>query len=261
MEKKGKGWLVAILLCLGLGIMGYPTAAQYFNQRYASRVIDDYRQRLETTADADMEAALSAARDYNAVLSRGEEPEGYEELLDFGNGMMGYLDIDSLDIHLPIYHGTGEQVLERGIGHLPQTALPVGGAGSHSVLSGHTGLPGNRILTDLDALQIGDVFEISIAGQSIFYQVDQILVVEPSNTMPLAAEEGKDYCTLVTCTPYGINSHRLLVRGVRQEEEAVSAPEPEERSVPLRNGWIPVLLVGLMTVTVLGMIRIRRRAA
>lgn len=218
MRKKGRSWLVVMLVLVGLGILAYPGAAQYLNGRYASRVIDNYQKQLETAADADMAAAFSAAEEYNGSLARGEDPGGYEALLDFGNGMMGYLEIPAIQALLPIYHGTSEQALSRGIGHLSQTALPVGGSGSHCALTGHTGLPGNRILTDLDEVQLGDVFTLHIAGQRLSYQVDQILVVEPWDTTPLTPEPGKDYCTLITCTPYGINSHRLLVRGVRMEE-------------------------------------------
>lgn len=248
MKRNGKRWMVALLLLLGIGIMLYPTVAQYLNQRYATYVIEQYDQQVSRVEERLLQEKLAAAQQYNETLTEGETPDGYEELLDFGGGMMGYLRIEKLKVELPIYHDVTDQVLSRGIGHLRGTALPVGGQGTHAVLTGHTGLPGSRILTDLDMLVVGDLFEISIAGREITYQVDQILVVEPSDTAALATEKGKDYCTLVTCTPYGINSHRLLVRGVRVEKsEAPAQTEKAEETAPRK---VQIVIAAMVTACI-----------
>lgn len=248
MRKNGRRWLAAVLLVFGGGIMIYPTVAQYLNQRYATHVIKSYDQQLRQAEDGVLLEKLRAAQQYNDALAAGDDPTEYEQLLDFGGGMMGYLRIEKLELELPIYHDVTDQVLSRGIGHLHGTALPVGGSGTHAVLTGHTGLPGSRILTDLDELTLGDLFEICVAGGVITYQVDQILVVEPSDTAALAAEKGKDYCTLVTCTPYGVNSHRLLVRGSRVEKGEAQDVSDEVDGSERRKPWIA--LAALITAGV-----------
>ena len=217
--------------------MLYPTVSDYINSKNASRIIADYEATLSQASKEDISAWLDVADEYNRKLaatpSAFYDPDligGYNEALDItGTGIMGYIDIvkDKVNIHLPIYHGVDDVVLQIGVGHLPGTSLPVGGKSTHCVLSGHTGLPSSRLFTDIYDLEIGDTFTVTVANQILTYQVDQIKVVLPEETDDLRIVEGMDYCTLFTCTPYGINSHRLLVRGVRinnieSEEEARS---------------------------------------
>ena len=223
---------------------------------------------LDATADeADdsvMAEELAKARQYNETLASvrvnltdpfdesvmGEENEEYESLLCMtDDGIMGYIDIPSIDVNLPIYHGTSSTILEQGVGHLEGTSLPVGGTSTHTVLTGHTGLSSAKLFTDLDELENGDIFILSIFGEKLAYKVDQITVVEPDNLDDLYIVDGKDYCTLVTCTPYGINSHRLLVRGERTDyEEAVSdeeAMQPKEESSSWMREYRESLLISL----------------
>ena len=180
-----------------------------------------------------MNQAFAAANRYNQGLASGayEETEQlaaeYERILDFGNGIMGFLQIPKIGIKLPIYHGVDAEVLEKGIGHMPTSAFPIGGEGNHTVLTGHTGLPSARLFTDLTEVEEGDSFEVVVGSASTQYRVDQIKVVLPNETEDLMPVIGEDYCTLVTCTPYGVNSHRLLVRGRRME--TVSIPQQMEQ--------------------------------
>lgn len=216
MNKRVSVILAVLLLLAGVAVLAYPAISDYVNQQNGSYAIDQLRSQA---ADAPaMQEQLRLAQLYNSQLAAGEAT-GYEDILDFGGGLMGYLEIPKIDVRLPIYHGVSEEVLSRGVGHMPDTAFPIGGAGNHAVLTGHTGLPSARLFTDLTKLELGDQFHITIAGRTVSYTVDQILVVLPSETAALARVESADYCTLVTCTPYGVNSHRLLVRGVRTEEE------------------------------------------
>ena len=179
---------------------------------------------MEELSNEEYEEMMSAAKDYNKTLTNrnvgyrlnDSQKKEYESLLNVGNlGIMGYIEIPSIDCSLPIYHGTDETVLQTALGHLEWSSLPVGGVGSHCVISGHRGLPSAKLFTDLDKLQAGDVFMLRVLDEVLTYEVDQILIVEPQEMGALRIEEGKDYCTLVTCTPYGINTHRLLVRGHR----------------------------------------------
>ena len=222
--------LPVLLLLLGMGILCYPGVSSFVNGLHGSYAIAQFQTRVENE-DIALEKEKAAA--YNEWVRRcgkaqtpsADMPE-YEKILDFGGGMMGYLEIPCIQLKMPIYHGTGEQTLARGIGHMEQTALPVGGKGNHTVLTGHTGLPSARIFDDLTQLEIGDLFQIHILSDTLRYRVDQIRVVLPSEGEDLAAEEDRDYCTLVTCTPYGINTHRLLVRGSRvTQTEAQPGPQ------------------------------------
>ena len=164
----------------------------------------------------------SMAQSYNASLGQGK-PEGYGEILNFSDGIMGFVRIPKIRVDLPIYHGTEADILAKGAGHLPESAFPVGGGGNHAVITAHTGYPGASMFSDLVQLRLGDTFEIHILKEVLCYRVDQILTVLPDETAPIAPVDGKDYCTLVTCTPYGINSHRLLVRGIRQQQKEGSS--------------------------------------
>ena len=220
--------LLILILLIGLSLMLYPTFADWWNSFHSSRSIANYVEQVANIDDAQYEELWDAAWDYNqSLLHRpndfllsDEQQEIYKSLLDFGgNGIMGYIEIPMIDVMLPIYHGTKESVLQIAVGHLDWTSLPVGGAGSHCVVSGHRGLPSARLFTDLDKLKVGDVFMLHVLNEILTYEIDQILIVEPQDTDPLLIEPGKDLCTMITCTPYGINSHRMLVRGHRIESQ------------------------------------------
>lgn len=215
--------LVAVFL-IGLCLLLYPTISDAVNSITQTRVIADHEKNLSEMDDSNLEELLAQALEYNRKLAESDqgwylsqyETGIYNNMVNpFGNGMMGYIEIPGIQVRLPIYHGVDEAVLQVGIGHLESTSLPVGGESSHCVLSGHRGLPSARLFTDLDQLVEGDVFYIHVLNQTLVYQVDNIRIVEPEDLSALTIEEGKDYCTLVTCTPYGVNTHRLLVRGVR----------------------------------------------
>lgn len=218
--------LLVLILLAGLSLLLYPSVSDYWNSFHQSRAIVQYAEQVSLLDEDQYEELWTSATDYNAsLLERANsyilsdtQKEQYEELLNVsGIGVMGYIEIPSIDCSLPIYHGTEESVLQTAIGHLEWTSLPVGGAGTHCVLSGHRGLPSARLFTDLDKLAVGDVFMLRVLDEVLTYEVDQILIVEPQDTDALQIEPGQDYCTLVTCTPYGINTHRLLVRGHRIE--------------------------------------------
>lgn len=213
--------LIPAFFLAGIAILAYPFVSNYINELHSSHAIQQLEQVLENAEDAELKRQRELAEQYNESLrNTGENvscPYNYEEILSFPGGIMGYLDIPSINIHLPIYHGTGDDALAKGIGHLPDTAFPIGGKGNHSVLTGHTGLPSAKLFTDLINLAVGDLFYIHILGEILTYEVDQIKIVLPSEVDALLPTAGKDYCTLVTCTPYGVNSHRLLVRGRRVE--------------------------------------------
>ena len=218
--------LLVVILLAGLSLLLYPSFSDYWNSFHQSRAIASYAEQVAQLDENQYDEIWSAAADYNASLAErsnayilsDEQKAAYEQLLNVsGTGIMGYIEIPSIDCSLPIYHGTDEGVLQIAVGHLEWTSLPVGGAGSHCVLSGHRGLPSARLFTDLDKLAVGDVFMLRVLDEVLTYEVDQILIVEPQDTDALQIEPGQDYCTLVTCTPYGINTHRLLVRGHRIE--------------------------------------------
>ena len=220
--------LVAVFL-LGVCILLYPTASDYWNSLHQTRAIGAYEDALAGMTRRDYDAAFQQAEDYNRALAALDAPMSeyqslsdagmdYEEILNInGVGIMGYIDIDAIGVELPIYHGTSPDVLNVAVGHLEGSSLPIGGEGSHCVLSAHRGLPSARLFTDLDQLQEGDTFTITVLDRLLTYEIDQILIVEPEQVDALAITPGEDYCTLVTCTPYGINTHRLLVRGKRVE--------------------------------------------
>lgn len=229
MEKKKKkgSWITVLLLLVllaGLSLLLYPTVSDYWNSLVQSKAIANYAENVANLNEEEYARILSEARVYNdgllgrpnAYLLNEEQKEEYERLLNVsGLGVMGYIEIPAIDCSLPIYHGTAESVLQIAIGHLEWTSLPVGGESSHCVLSGHRGLPSAKLFTNLDQLEAGDVFMLCVLDEVLTYEVDQILIVEPNDTEALQIVPGEDYCTLVTCTPYGINTHRLLVRGHR----------------------------------------------
>ena len=229
MKKHLSTFLLIAVLLIGLSLLLYPTVSDYWNSLHQSQAVASYVEQVANIDTQQYEALWSAAWDYNqslverpnSFLLSGEQKETYQKLLNVGgNGVMGYVEIPLIDVMLPIYHGTDEAILQVAVGHLEWTSLPVGGSGSHCVLSGHRGLPSARLFTDLDRLTTGDTFRLHVLDEVLTYEIDQILIVEPQQTDDLLIMPGEDYCTLVTCTPYGINSHRMLVRGTRVETGA-----------------------------------------
>ena len=210
---------------VGISVLLYPAFSNYWNSKTQSRAIVDYESVLEYLENEDYSEIFQAAYDYNEALNSIEFPlrtyqevPGYYDTLKIeGSSIIGYVKIDKIGVELPIYHGTSEQVLNRGVGHLEGSSLPVGGESTHSVMSAHRGLPSAKLFTDLDRLENGDTFQITVLDKVLTYQVDQVKVITPREIDDLQIVEGKDYCTLFTCTPYGINTHRLLVRGIRIE--------------------------------------------
>jgi sortase A len=225
MKKHKTVIFLTIGFLVGICILLYPTISNYWNSKTQSRAITNYESVLENLTPEDYTAIFENAYAYNKALYETDFPltnypkvSGYYDTLRItDNDMMGYLKIDRIGVELPIYHGTSESVLSRGVGHLEGSSLPVGGKNTHSVMSAHRGLPSAKLFTDLDRMELGDTFQIVVLNQVLTYQVDFIKVIEPTDVSNLQIIEGGDYCTLFTCTPYGINTHRLLVRGVRIE--------------------------------------------
>lgn len=213
-------WLV--LFFIGLSVALYPSISDYWNSLTQSEAIIDYEKMLMNIPKEDYTKYFARAEEYNEQLKQLDFPlieyenvKGYDDILNLtGNGMMGYVSIGKIGIELPLYHGTSDAVLSTAIGHLKGSSLPVGGAGTHTVISAHRGLPSAKLFTDLDRMEIGDTFQITVLDRVITYQVDQIRIVEPDDMSLLGIEGDKEYCTMLTCTPYGINTQRLLVRGV-----------------------------------------------
>ncbi len=227
MKKRNYSTLLLILcFFVGLSLLLYPTVADYWNSLTQSRAVTQYAEEVAQIDTEQYDEMLAAARLHNeAILQKQnryaiteEETEAYNALLNLsGNGVIGYIEIPTIGVSLPIYHGVGDAVLQVAIGHIEWSSLPIGGESTHAVVSGHRGLPSAQLFTDLDKLIVGDIFLIRVLDETLTYEVDQILIVEPQEIDPLIITEGKDYCTLVTCTPYGINTHRILVRGHRIE--------------------------------------------
>ena len=234
--------LAGTIFIFGLSVLVYPFASQCWNERHQSEVCAVYEEQLANTAEDTINEELQAAQAYNQGLAQSalivSDPFAqsnelrnavYDDLLNTtNNGIMAYLEIPSIEVNLPIYHGVESDALKKGIGHLPETSLPVGGESTHAVLCGHSGMSYAKLFTDLDRLKEGDMFYIHVYQQQIAYMVDQIKIVLPTDTSDLQIVKGEDYVTLITCTPYGVNSHRLLVRGTRISEEEAK----EERTDP-----------------------------
>ena len=231
MKKHGTTILLVIVFLVGLSLLLYPSFSDWWNSMHQSRAVASYVEQVAAIDKKQYEDIWKAARQHNQELLERDNPfvleeeriNAYEQLLNLGGtGVMGYVEIPQIGVTLPIYHGTDEAVLQIAVGHLEWTSLPVGGESTHSVISGHRGLPSAKLFTDLDKLVEGDIFIFRVLDEILTYEIDQILIVEPHEVQNLQVEEGKDLCTLLTCTPYGINSHRLLVRGHRVEntEEA-----------------------------------------
>ena len=226
--KKGKLQMFGLLALffIGVGLLVYPSFSDYWNTFHQSRVIMKYADRVSNMNKDEYARLIKEANQYNQELQKkgikwnmtDAEKASYNRYLDFeSSGVMGYITIPKINVELPIYHGTSDSILQTSIGHIEGSSLPVGGLGSHTILSGHRGLPSARLFTNLDQLAAGDTFTLTVLNETYTYEVDQIRIVEPTDLSSLQLEPGKDYCTLVTCTPYGVNTHRLLVRGHRVE--------------------------------------------
>lgn len=226
MKKRKTTIFMILLFFMGLIILLYPSISDFHNEKIQSKAIVDYESMLENIK-IDYTDIIKDANVYNEKLTKLEDPfvysyklKNYDKLLNINDdGMMGYITINKIKVELPIFHGTDEKVLNHAVGHIEGSSLPIGGNNTHSVLSAHRGLPTSKLFTDLDKLEIGDIFTIKILDKTLTYEVDKITIVKPNEISNLKIEKGKDYVSLVTCTPYGINTHRLLVRGVRIENK------------------------------------------
>ena len=247
-----KRWLLAAACgAVALGLLLYPLVGELLSEKYHSDVETSYIAAIEDTDDAELTAQRQAAEQYNAMLANATISEGgadappspYTEQLTVG-GVMAYVDIPKINVYLPVQHGTGADTLERAVGHVTGTSLPVGGSSTHAVLSAHSGMASSKLFSDIDQLEKGDVFYIHVLGEVLAYEVDSINTVLPTDTSLLQIETGKDLVTLVTCTPFGVNTHRLLVRGHRvpyvPEQKAEDATEK-----PVPSSWTQHYLTGL----------------
>lgn len=253
-----------LILALGLAIMAYPSFSDWWNSKNQSRAISYYVTSVKENDTESIERLLNDARAYNDyILTKSnvfsmsaEDIDRYDSLLDIsGKGIMGYVQIDSIGVNLPIYHGTNAAVLQKAIGHLEWTSLPVGGPSTHSVLSGHRGLPSAKLFSSLDKVKIGDVFTVTVLNETLTYLVDKISIVNPDDTSDLMIIDGLDLCTLVTCTPYGINTHRLLVRGHRikiltTEETIINGASRLSNIIVFLTVFVPVLFIILICILV-----------
>ena len=255
---------LVLVLVLGVGILLYPTVSDYWNSFHQSQAIANYIEQLEAVDPVDYQREWDRAKAYNETLPQKinrfvlseEEYAEYESLLNLtGTGIMGYIEIPKISCSLPIYHGTDEAVLQIAVGHIEGTSLPIGGPGTHTVLSGHRGLPSAKLFTDLDQMEEGDLFVIRVLNEIMTYEVDQILIVLPEEMDALSIDPEQDYCTLVTCTPYGINSHRLLVRGRRTDnvemEQMIKVVSDANQIQPMLVA--PVLAVPMLLILLIWM--------
>lgn len=275
MKRKLTIVFISLIFLLGLGIMLYPLISNAYIEYKQKSVITNYEETVKEMPKDTINEELERARDYNklligtAIVTDPFDPEAQkklEESSDYFNilnldekGLMGYVVIPKINVNLPIYHGTSEEVLQKGVGHLQNTSLPVGGESTHAVLSGHTGLSSAKLFTDLDKLEEGNIFYIKTLGETFAYEVDQIKIVEPHETSDLLIESDKDYVTLVTCTPYSINTHRLLVRGTRvpyteEVEEEIKKEEKENVGSTWRDEYFKALVVGIGGLAIFGLI-------
>lgn len=258
MKRKTTILTAAILVFLtALGITLYPIISNYVNQKYASKIYTEYEEMIQNVDDTNLKDARRLAEQYNNALapvsayeqeSLSEASQNYDTLLNMaGNGIMGYVEIPSIQVNLPIYHGTDSETLERGIGHLLGSSLPIGGASTHSVLSGHSGLAGQKMFTDLLQVKEGDVFYLHVLGETLAYQVVSLNTVLPYDTSLLGITPGADLCTLITCTPLAVNTHRLLVTGERIPYESAQEiqAEMQQETTEVESAWEQEYLHGL----------------
>ena len=256
-------WLLAAVCgAVALGLMLYPLAGELLSERYHSDIETTYTAVIADTDDAELTAQREAAEQYNAMLSGAAIAEGgasapplaYAQQLTVG-GAMAYVDIPKINVYLPVQHGTDADTLEKSVGHVVGTSLPVGGSSAHAVLSAHSGLASSKLFSDIDQLAVGDVFYIRVLGDTLVYEVDSIHTVLPTDTSLLQIEDGKDYVTLVTCTPFGVNTHRLLVRGHRipyTPEQATAAAVEKPAASSWTQHYFTGLSIGLGVVAVVG---------
>ena len=266
MKKKTANIILILMFLAGLSLLLYPTVSDYWNSMHASQAVANYAEKVKDLSREQYDKMLQEAKAYNKTLAQSgggytlskRQEAAYESILDVtGTGIMGYIEIPTIHISLPIYHGIEDSVLQIAVGHLEWSSLPVGGKSTHCVFSGHRGLPSAKLFTNLDQLVEGDTFVIRVLDEVLTYEVDQILIVEPSDVSALTIEEGKDLCTLVTCTPYGINSHRLLVRGhrVANQTEGIRVTSDAIQIDPLLVAPVvalPMLLALLIVLLVSG---------
>ena len=258
MKRKTTILTASILVFLtALGITLYPIISNYVNQKYASKIYNEYEEMIQNVDDTSLKDAHRLAEQYNNALapvsayeqeSLSEASQNYDTLLNMGgNGIMGYVEIPSIQVNLPIYHGTDSETLERGIGHLLGSSLPIGGASTHSVLSGHSGLAGQKMFTDLLQVKEGEVFYLHVLGETLAYQVVSLNTVLPYDTSLLGITPGADLCTLITCTPLAVNTHRLLVTGERIPYESAQEiqAEMQQESTEVESAWEQEYLHGL----------------
>ncbi len=277
MRRKIVNILLGLLFLAGLGVLSYPTIADQWNSYRQQRLISDYKTAVAEMSPEDFTAAWEAARAYNDSFEKNniygdvfgteslelEDTEYWKVLNIAGNGVMGYLTIPKIDIQLSIYHGTSEDVLQTGVGHMNGTKLPIGGESTHSVLSAHRGLPSAKLFTDIDQLEAGDCFYIHVLDEDLAYEVDQILPMVDKDDMEtlssaLQVVEGQDYVTLFTCTPYGVNSHRLLVRGHRVPYDGDMDPDAEDSLMDKIKKYYMLFLLAGLAVTALAILVIRK---
>lgn len=266
MKKKLPIILIILIFTAGIILLLYPTISDILSRMTSTAVIAQYQSEVKGIEEAEMDAMIAAAEQYNKNLpeiltmdpfgTSSKEPykedQEYNRLLSL-DGIIGYVDVPKVDIYLPVYHGTSEDTLQKGVGHLYGSALPVGGEGSHSVVSAHRGLPAAKLFTDLDQIETGDIFYFHVLNRILAYQVDQVEVVDPTALEHLNPASGKDYMTLFTCTPYGVNSHRLLIRGVRIPYEITGADGSAEAIAPPKTEaalpqWITFFFTGAAAV-------------
>lgn len=251
--------LLLLVLITGLSLLLYPSFSEYWNSLHQSEVVASYLETVSHIDDDQYKELWDSARAYNeSLLERNnvfllneEQKAAYNSQLNIGgNGVIGYVDIPSINVFLPIYHGTDETVLQFAVGHLDWTSLPTGGESTHCVISGHRGLPSAKLFTDIDQLAVGDHFMLNVLDEVLTYEVDQIRIVLPAETDDLLIKQGKDYCTLVTCTPYGVNSHRMLVRGHRVDnlEQAQVVRVTADAVIVEKMVVIPIVLALILLV-------------
>ena len=265
MKRHGTTIILILVFLVGLSLLLYPTFSDWWNSMHQSRAVASYVEQVANIDEDQYEQLWNDAWAYNADLANrensyvlsDEQKEIYNRILDVGGtGIMGYIEIPSIGVTLPIYHGTDETVLQIAVGHLEWTSLPVGGESSHCVVSGHRGLPSAKLFTDLDKLVTGDVFMFRVLDEILTYEVDQILIVEPHETQALLVEEGKDLCTMITCTPYGVNSHRLLVRGHRidniEESVAIRVTADAMQIEPIIVA--PIVAIPMLLILLIGLL-------
>lgn len=256
LNNRFSNFILSLMLLAGLSLLLYPSFSDYWNSFHSSKAISNYTQIVSDMDEEEYERILAEVDAYNKSLLNRDNPyllteemkEQYDALLNLdGTGAMGFVEIPCIDVEIPIFHTVEERVLQKAIGHITWSSLPIGGESTHSVLSGHRGLPSARLFTDMDKIIVGDNFYLHILNEELEYQVDQILIVEPKETEDLLIVPGEDYCTLVTCTPYGVNTHRMLVRGHRVASEEKSKVHVTSEAIQIE----PIIVAPVVSIPML----------